>query len=65
MPIKYQPLGIPSTSSFADIANGAITGSNLPTTASVATVTTDVTFTGPPGDAFASIITGSIVEYTP
>jgi hypothetical protein len=64
MPVKYQPLGIPVTSSFSERARGAITASNLPATASFAQVTTDVAFTGPTGPSFRTI-TGSIVPLNP
>jgi hypothetical protein len=60
MPIRYQPLGIPTTSSFANRALGAVTASVLPSTASFAQFTTDVNFTGPTGPSFR-IVTGSIV----
>lgn len=64
MPIKYQPLGIPVTSSFAEVAKGAITASIIPVTASFADLTTDPTFTGPQGPSFRPV-TGKIVPITP
>jgi len=61
MPIRYQPLGIPTTSSFAVSASGAVDASTFPETASRAVITTDSAFTGPQGEPFKNIITGSIV----
>ena len=63
MPIRYQPLGIPTTSSFAEKALGAVVASNLPSTSSFAQITTDVNFIGPTGPAFITI-RGSVVQIT-
>jgi hypothetical protein len=64
MPIKYQPLGIPATSSFAIKANGTFNVGVVPPTASFAQFTTDPAFTGPKGAPFV-VVTGSIVSVTP